>query len=251
MDMARRVEAEWLDELPAHDPRAQRSRRDLVRINALMGNAAIVARALKVGSGTVSFATGRVASILLRSARMRTRPHFQSIAEIGAGDGGFLLRVARSLGAREVEAILVDRKDIVTESTRREFAASRWRARAIEADVFDWLRRTPPVDAIVANLFLHHFEPPRLAEMLALAASRARIFVACEPRRSALALNGARLLGLVGCNDVSRHDAVVSVRAGFRDAEISKLWPDAQSWSLDEGARGLFSHLFVAARRLP
>ena len=254
MDMARRVEAEWLDELPAHDPRAQRSRRDLVRINALMGNAAIVAgglRRLKMGSGTHSRRPEEDACNSPSLEGNRTPAHFQSIAEIGAGDGGFLLRVARSLEAREVEAILVDRKDIVTESTRREFAECRWRARAIEADVFDWLRATPPVDAIVANLFLHHFEPPRLAEMLALAASRARVFVACEPRRSALALNGARLLGLVGCNDVSRHDAVVSVRAGFRDAEISTLWPDAQSWSLDEGARGLFSHLFVAARRLP
>ena len=157
--------------------------------------------------------------------------------------------MARSLDAREVEAILVDQKDIVTEAKRAEFAESHWRARSVEADVFDWLRATPPVDAIVANLFLHHFEPPRLAEMLALAATRARVFVACEPLRCAFALNGARLLGLVGCNDVSRHDAVVSVRAGFRGAEISALWPDAGSWSLDEGARGLFSHLFVAARR--
>ena len=41
MRMARRVDPEWLDELPAHDPRAQRSRRDLVRINALMGNVQI------------------------------------------------------------------------------------------------------------------------------------------------------------------------------------------------------------------
>jgi Methyltransferase domain len=224
MDMARRVEPEWLDELPAHDPRAQRSRRDLVRINALMGNAAIVAGELR---------------------------QFRSIAEIGAGDGGFLLRVARAVETRDAEAILVDRQDIVSDATRTQFAALCWQARSVRADVFDWLEATPPVDAIVANLFLHHFEPPRLAAMLALAAERTRVFVACEPRRSSLALAGAHLLGVVGCNDVSRHDAVVSVRAGFRDAEISALWPRAGAWSLREGARGPFSHLFVAARSLP
>jgi len=223
MRTARRVQPEWLDELPADDPRARRSRRDLARINALMGNAALVADELQAG--------------------------LSPIAEIGAGDGGFLLRVARAMGTRDVEAILVDRKDVVTPAMRGQFAAHGWRAKAIEADVFDWLRETAAVDAIVANLFLHHFEPPRLAEMLALAAVRARVFVACEPRRSAFALNGARLLGLAGCNDVSRHDAVVSVRAGFRDGELASLWPKDAAWELREGARGLFSHVFVARRR--
>ncbi len=237
---ARRVEPEWLDELPADDARAQRSRRDLVRINALMGNAGLLAGALRrlLKPGTDLGYPHAVTEVCPRL----------SVAEIGAGDGGFLLRVARSLGAREVDAILVDRKGIVSAATREGFAARGWRTRAVDADVFDWLRATPPVDAIVANLFLHHFEPARLAEMLALAAARASMVVACEPRRSAFALGGARLLCLVGCNDVSRHDAVVSVRAGFRDAEISALWPRDSRWSLEERARGLFSHVFVASR---
>jgi len=237
MEMARRVEPEWLDELPAHDPRARRSRRDLVRINALMGNAALVASELRKPGTDLGY------HMLITEVC----PRF-SVAEIGAGDGGFLLRVARALDVRGVEAVLVDRKDVVTDAMRGQFAARGWRAKAIEADVFDWLRATSPVDAIVANLFLHHFETARLASMLALAATRARIFVACEPRRSAFALNGARLLGLVGCNDVSRHDAVVSVRAGFRDGEISAMWPNDGSWSVQESARGLFSHVFVARR---
>jgi hypothetical protein len=238
MPMARRVDPEWLDQLPAHDPRARRSRRDLVRINALMGNAAIVAGELrKPGSEQ---GQSRV--------RPRSDPGLTPIAEIGAGDGRFLLRVAGVLGARGTEAILVDRKDTVTDGVRAQFSARGWRVYAVEADVFEWLRKTPPVEAIVANLFLHHFETARLAEMLALAAVRTRVFVACEPRRSTFALGGARMLGLVGCNDVSRHDAVVSVRAGFRDGEISALWPKDSAWSLHEGARGLFSHVFVARR---
>ena len=45
--MTRRVEPELLDELPASDPRAVRSRQDLRRVNAWMGNARIMARALR------------------------------------------------------------------------------------------------------------------------------------------------------------------------------------------------------------
>ena len=101
---------------------------------------------------------------------------------------------------------------------------------------------------VFQQLFLHHFEPGRLACLLALVAKRTRFFVACEPRRSGTALLGSRLLGLVGCNDVTRHDAVVSVRAGFRDREISALWP-VGGWDTEESPRGLFSHCFIARRR--
>lgn len=223
----RRVEAEWLDELPARDPRAQRSRRDLERINALMGNARIVAREIE-----------------------RELPSgFASIAEIGAGSGAFLARVASMLARRGVEAHLVDRQDVVAPGIRAALASQGWTAEAVQCDALEWLARTQTLDVIVANLFLHHFEPSRLATMLALAAKRTRVFVACEPRRSSLALAGARLLGMIGCNDVSRHDAVVSVRAGFAGAEISSLWPAADEWTLREFPRAPFSHVFVASCR--
>ena len=56
----------------------------------------------------------------------------------------------------------------------------------------------------------------------------AKAFVACEPRRSAFALLGARMVFALGANDVTRHDAVASVRAGFRGRELSGLWPTAR-----------------------
>jgi hypothetical protein len=58
------------------------------------------------------------------------------------------------------------------------------------------------------------------------------------------------MLGAIGCNDVTRHDAVASVRAGFRDGQLSALWP-AGPWKLTERGAGLFSHLFVARRMSP
>ena len=226
--MARRVEPEWLDELPAEDPRARRSRRDLARLNALMGNAAIVAGALRR-----AFPAGP-----------------ESVAEIGAGDGAFALRLARRLprAAGAAPFVLLDRRPALAPGIESGLAARGWRPQVVEADVIEWLRRdaTPRFDAIVANLFLHHFEGGRLEELLARAAARCALFVACEPRRAPLALAGSRLLALVGCNDVTRHDAVASVRAGFDGTELTALWPRGRSCTLEEGARGLFSHAFVA-----
>ena len=34
--------------------------------------------------------------------------------------------------------------------------------------------------------------------------------------------------------------------AGFVDAELSALWPQDAQWRIEEHARGLFSHAFVA-----
>jgi hypothetical protein len=65
-----------------------------------------------------------------------------------------------------------------------------------------------------------------------------------------VSLAGSHLLGLIGCNDVTRHDAVLSVHAGFRGTELSELWREAQpdGWTLRESAAGPFGHLFSASR---
>jgi hypothetical protein len=102
---------------------------------------------------------------------------------------------------------------------------------------------------MLANLFLHHFHEAQLAELLRGAARQTRVFIAAEPRRSPRSLLFSRLLCLIGCNRVTRHDAPVSVRAGFTGSELLRLWPDGQGWTLQERPAGWFSHLFVAQRR--
>jgi hypothetical protein len=232
--MKRVIEPEWLDELDSHDPRALRSRRDIHRLNALMGNRAILAR-------------------LLRRASRHAAP--ARIVDLGAGDGMFTLRLARSLAFRwrRVHVVLVDSKNVVTCETRHDFMALGWCVEVVTADVPGWLRNAPdiPADIIIANLFLHQFPDRQLAEMLSLAAGRTRLFTACEPRRSRFALALSRMLGVIGCNDVTRHDGVASVRAGFRGRELSTLWPAADEWQLREGRAGLLAHSFLAARTGP
>lgn len=231
MKAPRVMEPEWLDELPPDDPRARRSRRDLRRINALMMNDRFVARELR-----------RIFPV---------RPP-RSIVEIGAGDGTFMLKVASRLAPawRTVDAVLLDQQDLVEPASRAEYAAMGWQVKTAKADVFAWLAEpaAPVFDVMIANLFLHHFDAGRLPELLTHIARRARVLIACEPQRSGRALLGSRLLGAIGCNDVSRHDAVVSVRAGFRKQELSELWPATARWAMREYACGLFSHCFVAIR---
>jgi hypothetical protein len=148
------------------------------------------------------------------------------------------------------DIVLVDRQPVVSGDTLSRYAERRCSVSVQAADVFDWLaQQTSVYDAIVANLFLHHFVSSRLARLFTLAAACAKLFVACEPRRARLPLAGSHMLGLIGCNDVTRHDAVVSVRAGFTARELSELWPPLNGWTLQEGRAGLFSHRFVAMRR--
>ena len=229
--MKRAVEPELLDELAADDPRAIWSRRDLQRVNALMGNAGITARALEV-----AFAGGAP----------------RTIVDLGAGDGKPLLRLAKRMRPhwKSVRAVLVDRKRLLTARAQAEFAAIGWTVECAEMDVFEWLGRPRPEnsDLTIASLFLHHCEDDDLRKLLALAAHQTAVFLACEPRRATFTFCAASLLGFVGCNSVTRHDARVSVRAGFAGGELSALWPAGEEWRLTERPAGLFSHCFVAQR---
>jgi hypothetical protein len=56
------------------------------------------------------------------------------------------------------------------------------------------------------------------------------------------------LVGFIGCNAVTRHDAVASVRAGFAGTDLSTLWPGKSEWRLAERRIGWFTHAFLAAR---
>jgi hypothetical protein len=229
--MRRHIQPEILDALAVDDPRAIQSRRDLQKVNRFMGHAALVIRALRAAPAPPRL-----------------------LVELGTGDGTFLLRVVRQLGRQPgVRALLVDRRPSVSTATLEGFKEAGWAIDICESDVFEWLcrPRAETADVTIANLFLHHFREGELATLLNLAAEQTRRFVACEPRRSRTALAGGWLLPLIGCNDVTVHDARVSVRGGFRNREISALWPPDAGWRLSERQRGLFTHAFVAARDEP
>ena len=227
----RRVEPELLDHLTPDDPRAIDSRKDLERINAWMRNHKIMAEEIRRIFGD----------------RAPKR-----ILEIGAGDGRFLLRVCAALPEqwRGATVCLLDRQAAVSSQTVREFETLGWCCEMVQAEVQSWMRERPPgeFDLMIANLFLHHFREAELRELLQGVRRSARALIAVEPRRWGWALLFSRATGLIGCNSVTRHDAVVSVRAGFAGQELSRLWPSEAGWLLEERPANWYSHLFVARR---
>jgi hypothetical protein len=232
LSLPRRVEREMLDSLAADDPRSQRSRQDLRRIQRAMATLPIVQHALDRGTA------GSVPRTLL---------------ELGAGDGSLMLRLARRRAARwpGVSVVLLDRLNLVAPETLAGMREVGWTARVIVTDVFEWLagHHDARWDVVVANLFVHHFSAGDLEQLLAGIAARTDVFLCCEPRRSVLALTGSHMIGLLGAGPVTRHDAVSSVHAGFRAQELSSIWPDQQNWAIRESSAGLFSHLFLAIRK--
>ena len=187
---------EILDQLPAGHPDAQASRRDLRRINGWMGNYRWIASRLE-----------RAADRPLR------------VLELGAGDGPVL------------QAIRADRRGRwkwtgLDRAPRPAHWPEEWEW--IRGDVFSepW----PEADAIVANLFLHHFDADRLRELFAKTPSSALRWVICEPARRARHLGQLFFLRCFGMNAVTWHDGRVSIAAGFVNEELPRILDPEGRW---------------------
>lgn len=193
---------ELLDHLAADDPEALRSRRDLRRINFLMGNERWVCRTV-----------GKHAE----SAR-------RGIVEIGAGDGILCGKLARLFPQAPVAAYDLAPRPV--ELMNR----IQWN----RGDIFG---SQPPTTngVLVANLFLHHFEGESLTR-LGLWMQDFEVLVFCEPDRARL----PHLLGGLmhpWINRVTRHDMHVSITAGFAPGEISRaMGLDAARWKSRESS---------------
>jgi hypothetical protein len=227
----RRVEPEVLDRLPADDPRALRARRDLRRANALMMHHIIMARTLR------KFAAAANPRVLV---------------DLGSGDGTFMLQVARRLARHwsNVRVILVDQAGVVSAETRAGFTALGWQVEPVRTSVADFCSQTRSdrVDAMTANLFLHHLTDESLRELFSRVAPRTDLFVTCELQRTPFVREIGRIQWILGAGQVICQDGVISARAAFRDKEISKLWPGDREWKLFEYAQGPMTHVFVAQR---
>ncbi len=229
----RSVEPELLDHLAPDDPLAVASREDLYRLNRIMRSPVLVARLL------ATLPAGTLAPTLpLR------------ILELGSGDGRVMLSVARRLAATwpPVGLTLLDRQPVITADSMRAFENLGWRIDIVQADALPWLRASSTHwDLVVCNLFAHHFCDAALRTLLQTISERTRVFLACEPRRAWLPLFASHLVFVTGANAITRTDAVLSVRAGFRARELSALWPRAAAWTTREGPAGLFSHYLLAS----
>jgi len=209
------VEPEILDRLPADDPDAVAGRRDLRRVNFLMGNERWICRTSVRFAG----AAGR------------------GIAELGAGDGSLAAKLARLFPMAAVEAF-----DLAPRP-----AGLDPRVRWCEGDL---LAGGGPAGGglLVANLFLHHFEAPELGRIGRICEGF-EVLLFNEPDRAGLPhLLGAALHPFI--NRVTRHDLHVSIRAGFRGGEIGRLLGlDGGRWWVQETSTWRGGRRVLACRR--
>lgn len=192
----REVLPEILDELSDDDARAMRSRRDLRLVNALMGNERWIESVVRQESSSD-----------------------WKLAELGAGRGELLARLARD--GRECRGYdLVPRPAGLGESIAWE-----------QGDFLETLDRNA-AEVVVGSLILHHFEEGALRGLGSILKSR-RLLVFAEPLRSRLALaEGYTLFPLV--NDVTRHDMITSIWAGFRRGELAEKLALGPNWQWRE-----------------
>ena len=196
----RLAKPELLDALQANDPRAMRSRSDLRIINFLMGNESWIINRLKKEH---KFTNKR-------------------IVEIGAGDGDLCRKIHQQFPEANIRAYdLLERPAQLPEK--------------VEWCSGDVTQCSPPqgYGALIANLFIHHFDDSKLAWLSAWLPHFSLVIINEPLRRKAPHLLGALMHPFI--NDVTRHDMHVSIDAGFRRGEIMQLVGiSSQQWSCEE-----------------
>jgi hypothetical protein len=216
--MRRRVVApEWLETLSEQDPAAIQSRQELLQVNAFMGNHRWITQELQ----------------------RHWQPGWR-VTELGAGDGA-LSRHWLQQGLCPAEAL--HGVDLAPRPADWPGAAH-WQ----QGDVFQ--HGLPGTEVLVANLILHHFTPADLTRLGSMISPHTRLILAAEPARiRSFCWLGRGLTWLAEMHPVTRYDMQVSLRAGFRRAELPEslgLGPQWQtdSWVTPLGAyrmRALFS----------
>jgi hypothetical protein len=212
--MQRIVQAEILDQLPASHPDAIASRRDLLKINQLMGNF-------------------RWIRLVLQGDRA---DHGNSYLELGAGDGALAKQLIKALPGGRYTAL-----DFAPKPASWPDDAEWIRRDVLSLDSFEGFTH------LIANLFLHHFQPHELRQLGGgIAASSIRRIVVCEPCRKARYKHLLRAGKWIGFNRVTLNDGCVSVEAGFRGDELPELLglaPSKWKWTAEETFTGTYRML--------
>ncbi|MEN3943601.1 hypothetical protein WJU23_20045 [Prosthecobacter sp. SYSU 5D2] len=196
----RSVQPELLETLPHDHPDALRSREDLLTVNAVMGNHRWIARML----------------------RRHARPGWR-ITEIGAGDGALSLQLVRQGLCQQADLHAFD----LAPRPATWPSAAAW----TQGDLF--AQPLPPSQVLIANLFLHHFQPPQLLLLGSRIPAETKVILAAEPARYRIhTLLGRLLCSLAQFHYITRYDMQVSIRAGFRRQELPNLLGIETGWEI-------------------
>ena len=213
--MTRTLTPELLDSLPPDHPDARHSRRDLRLINRFMGNHRWFARTLPP---------------LLRDG--------ERALELGAGTGELSARL-------DATGVVIGALDFCPRPANWPSARA-WHIGDLRK--FDGYASYA---VIFGNLIFHHFSDDELSALGAVLRRTARLILASEPKRSVRAQSlFAWFAPLFGANRVTRHDADVSIAAGFRGDELPRaLGLDDGNWSFRCETTAFGAYRMVAQRR--
>lgn len=220
--MVRDVQPEILDQLPENHPDALANRRDMRRLNTLMGNFRWI----------------------LAQLTQASLPSGTRVVELAAGDGALGVACFNRLSdARTWAYTGIDLWE------RPEHWPAPWNWEKSD------LRTAHSLDfaeVIIANHILHQFNDADLAALgKRIRHSPARLLILNETARRPLHRWQARATALLGFNYVSRHDALASVAAGFCGQELPTLLglrPD--QWTIDTRSTWLGAYRLLAQRRI-
>lgn len=159
-----------------------------------------------------------------RQLQRAVRPHLPQagrLLDVGCGSGD----VAAYLCAGPAPAPLAVGLDIKALHLRDAPPS----LRAVVGDVRRLPFRDSSFDVVTASHFLHHFDAPELGGLLGeLARVARRAIVASDLRRALVPLAFARaVFPLLFQSRLSVHDGMISIRRGFREAELRAAFVEA------------------------
>ena len=207
---ARATETEFLDRPDCDPALAAASYRFMEAVNGRFGGIRVVQRFLS------SETAGRTAGVPLR------------VLDIGSGSCDIPLAVSRWACRHDIPVhfTCLEMAENAVDIARRELAqAGNPAVRLLQEDAFTH-QPAEPYDCAVASMCFHHFSDTQILALM----QRLRGFVLNsvlinDLRRSRLASLAAGLL-LTGAPAGVRHDALLSIRRGFKLNELSTLIQD-------------------------
>jgi SAM-dependent methyltransferase len=198
---------ELLDEGAGTLAEVRRSLRDIERINTFLG-----------GAKPVCDATWH----LLETAHMKSA----TIVDVGTGSADIPRRLVRGASRRNLKVQVVG-LDLSTRHLRvaRETTGGTPNIALVGADAFRLPFADQSVDVVLASLFLHHFRPAQIEQLLAEFSRVSRVgWIMNDLVRAYVPLWFFRLTRPIFARSfITRHDGEASIRRGYTPDEMARI----------------------------